>query len=95
MRRGPGCRGRLTHPWPGRDWGHLEPSERLSEGVRGETALLLVPQRELYPHLRSVRLLHDANQATRRLPANFPLSARQQPPPLQGVLAGPSHSTEN
>ena len=26
---------------------------------------------------RLARLLHDANQATQRLPANFPLSAKQ------------------
>lgn len=36
--------------------------------------------------------LRDANQATQRLPANFPLSAKQRSPALGGVFPGPSQA---
>ena len=39
------------------------------------------------PH--SARLPRDANQATQRQPANFPLSAEQRSPALEAVLPGP------
>lgn len=42
------------------------------------------------PHL--ARLLRDANQATRRLPANFPLSAKQRSPAVGGVFPGPNQA---
>lgn len=41
---------------------------------------------------RMARLLRDANQATQRLPANFPLSAKQRSPALGGVFPGPSQA---
>lgn len=65
--------------------------------------LLLVLQRELQaaptpplpgaPH--SAQRLRETNQATQRLPANFPLSTRQQLPALWGVLVDPTQGTQN
>lgn len=80
-------------------------------GVRAESEAgrqllppqVLVLQRELQaaptpplpgaPH--SARRLRETNQATQRLPANFPLSTRQQLPALWGVLLDPTQGTQN